>query len=368
MSSVPAAPPKKASDENVVSRGLRTFYSWRSRGAQQFIDLLDDLATWARREPLGALLLALCIGLLVYFFGCYQVFMNGTQSAVEWTYKGWNEENDQVHCWGIAPTMLILLGLRRDELRTVPKVPSARGLFFIVAGIFTYVLAVRCLQPRFAIVAAPLIVYGTAEYLGGRAFARVFIFPCLLFLFMIPVGQIVQSTVSLQLLASSTVGKLCGLLGIHVQIIGTKIDVEGHSFEVAGGCSGIRSLMAMTMLSALYVYFALRRPWQQFLVFGCSVLFALIGNVARLFTVVLVAKWWSPDIAGGLYHDYSGFVFFPIAVLAMVAFGNFISRDWSHAGSRIAKTLTAPDTERPAPEDSAEEGKKKPASLISYDY
>jgi exosortase/archaeosortase family protein len=144
--------------------------------------------------------------------------------------------------------------------------------------------------------------------------------------------------------------------------------VDGHSFEVAGGCSGIRSLMAMTMLAALYVYYALRRPWQRFVVFGGSIFFALIGNVARLFTVVLVAKWWDPEIAGGLYHDYSGFVFFPFAVLAMVSFGNLLCRDWSHAGARLAKTLTAPDTEAPRKSADEEEGEKKPASPISYDY
>ena len=66
---------------------------------------------------------------------------------------------------------------------------------------------------------------------------------------------------------------------------------------------------------------------------------------ARLFTVVLVAKWWDPQIAGGLYHDYSGFVFFPIAVLAMVGFANLLKRDWSHVSARMSpRTLTAPDT------------------------
>jgi len=126
--------------------------------------------------------------------------------------------------------------------------------------------------------------------------------------------------------------------------------------------------MAMTMLAALYVYFVLRKPWQQFVVFGGSILFALIGNIARLFTVVLVAKWWSPEIAGGLYHDYSGFVFFPIAVLAMVGMGNFLSRDWKHAGTKIAKTLSEPDSHRPSHEAPAEAGEKKSASPISYDY
>jgi len=343
---------------------------------KQTADDRTGFVDWVRREPMQALLLALIAGVLVYFFGFYRVFMNGAQSAVEWTYKGWNEENDQVHCWAIAPAMLFILWLRRNDLRTVVKAPSARGLFFIAAGILSYIISVRCLQARFSIVAAPLIVYGTAEFLGGRAFARIFIFPCLLFLFMIPVGGIVQSTVSLQLMASGAVGKICSLLGIHVQITGTKIDVNGHPYEVAGGCSGIRSLMAMTLLSALYVYFTQRELWKRWLIFGCSILFAVVGNIARLLSVVLAAKWWDPEIAGGSFHDFVGFfVFFPSAVLVMVAFSNLLNRDWSNAGAHIKKTLNAPDTERPASteaaaasDDETGEGKKKPASLISYDY
>jgi hypothetical protein len=86
--------------------------------------------------------------------------------------------------------------------------------------------------------------------------------------------------------------------------------------------------------------------------------------------VVLVAKWWDPQIAGDAYHEYSGFVFFPCAVLAMVGFGNLLSRDWSHAGSRIAKTLAAPDVvPKPAEEERRQPAdEQKPASPISYDY
>ncbi|MEI9897531.1 MAG: exosortase/archaeosortase family protein [Chthoniobacter sp.] len=204
---------------------------------------------WVRREPLGALLLAVIAGVLLYFFGFYRVFMNGNQSTAEWAWAGWNDENDQVHCRFIAPIIAVILWLRRGELMSVVKTPSTRGLAFVIAGIVFYVLAVRCLQPRVAILALPLLVYGAAEFVGGRAFARIFIFPCLLMLFMVPIGGVIQGTVTLQLLASKAVGLLCGLLGIRVQIIGTTINVDGHSFEVAGGCSGIRSLMAMSMLA-----------------------------------------------------------------------------------------------------------------------
>lgn len=321
-----------------------------------------SFGAWLRREPAQAALWAILVGGLIYFYGFYDVFMNGTQSTAVWAWKGWNVENDQEHCVFIVPLMGLLFWYHRAELMEVVKAPSARGLAFAIAGIVVFILGVRCLQPRLAIVSAPLIIYGAAEFLGGRAFARVFIFPCLLMLFMIPIGGVIQGTVTLQLVASKVVGVICGLVGIHVQIIGTQIIVDGHPFEVAGGCSGIRSLMAMTMLAALYVHFTQREAWKQFVIFGASVLFALVGNVARLLTVVLIAKWWDPKIAGGLYHDYSGFIFFPIAVLAMVSFSGLLNRDWSG----FAQKLTTPDSV-PAPVKS-KTAEQKPASPISYDY
>jgi len=333
-----------------------------------FGEVCARLGGWLRREPVQALLVALIAGVLVYFFGYYRVFMNGTESTAIWAWRGWNEENDQEHCRFILPLIGFLLWHHRGALAAAVKQPSGRGLTFVAAGVAMFILAVRCLQPRFAIVSLPLIVYGAAEFLGGRAFARVFIFPCLLMLFMIPIGGVIQSTVSLQLLASKTVGILCGLLGIAVQIVGTTITVDGYPFEVAGGCSGIRSLMAMTMLAALYVHFTQRETWKQFVIFGGSVVFALIGNIARLFTVVLVAKWWDPAIAGGLYHDYSGFVFFPFAVMAMVAFSNLLNRDWRHLSSQVVKNLAQPEAAPVNTSTEGDEGAKKPTGPISYDY
>ena len=329
-------------------------------------EALDRLGAWVRREPVAVALFALAAGVLIYFYGFYKVFVNGSQSTALWAWLGWNEENDQQHCVAIMPAVAFLLWYHSGEMIAAVKRPSGRGLAFVIGGVIMFLLAVRCLQPRFAIVSLPLIIYGAAEYLGGKAVARSFIFPCLLMLFMIPIGGVIQATVSLQLLASKAVGVICSFLGIHVQIEGTNINVEGHSFEVAGGCSGIRSLMAMSMLAALYVHFILKETWKQVVTFSGSIVFALVGNIARLLAVVLVAKWYDPEFAGGRFHDYSGFVFFPFAVVAMVAFANLINRDWLGMGSKVAKTLATPD--RPPEKSDPQAGHEKPASPISYDY
>lgn len=324
-----------------------------------------DAFRWMAQNPLQTALWLMIAATLVYFYGFYRVFMNGAESSAIWAYNGWNAENDQQHCVAIMPAVLFLLWYHRDELAAAVKEPSWRGLAFVVGGILMFLAGVRCLEPRMTIVSLPLLVYGAAEFLGGRAFARVFIFPCLLMLFMIPIGGLIQGTISLQLLASKSVGALCALLGIHVQIIGTTIIVDGHPFEVAGGCSGIRSLMAMTMLAALYVHFTQKESWKQIIIFGGSIVFALIGNIVRLFSVVLVAKWYDVKFAATTYHDYSGLlVFFPSAVMAMVAFSNLLNRDWS----KLGQTDDSLEIRRAGSPNANGEEKPKAPSPISYDY
>jgi exosortase/archaeosortase family protein len=49
-----------------------------------------------------------------------------------------------------------------------------------------------------------------------------------------------------------------------------------------------------------------------------SIVFAVIANVGRIFTIILIAKAGHPELAGGIYHEYSGFISFPVALGAML--------------------------------------------------
>jgi exosortase len=323
---------------------------------------------WCRRQPLDAALLAACFGALVYFFGFFKGFIGGKLSAARWASEAWNAENNQEHSWLVLPIALVLLWVHRERLRAARGEPWNPGLGLVVAGIGCFVLAVRALQPRIAIFALPLILLGMIGYLWGRAAARVALFPCAFLLFMVPIGGLVQGTVSLQLLVSSVCNALASVIGMKIAASGTTIhSLDGSfNFEIAEGCSGIRSLMAMTMLTALYVHFTQREWWKKGVIFAGSLVFAVVGNIGRIFTVILFAKFVSPRIAGGIYHDYSAFIFFPFAVLSMVAFARFVNVDWLafiNAPERPVPDLAARETEPATPS-----GESKPRSPVSYDY
>ena len=311
-------------------------------------------------------LLLLVVGL---FYFVPKPFLLNTQSAAQWIAASWNEENDLVHCWGIIPIFFVLLYLKRTQLWAAKEEPANFGLWWVVAGVVTYVLSVRMIQGRLAIFALPMLVYGTVVYLWGRKVGRLFIFPCLFLLFMTPMGNLVQNTAGLQAKTATAIRVMSSIGGIPIVVDGAMIrspDGRFEPMEVAGGCSGIRSLMAMLMLAALYAEFTMRTPIKKFALFACSLLFAILGNFARVFSVVIFARFLDPKIATGLYHDWSGFVFFPVAVLAMVGTGNLLDRDWSGVTALFNKKPRSPDD--PAAPSPAAEPEKPAKGPISYDY
>ena len=315
-----------------------------------------------------AVLLAGCLATFVWFFFFVHLWVNGAKSAATWALDAWSGGGgEQYHGRFVPLVSIFLVWLRRARYAAAPKESSNWGLLWLALGIACFILGARCMQPRFALLATPLLFYGATLFLWGRHVARLALFPCAFLLFMIPVASFEQSTFRLQFIITGAIGFMAKLVGISVQAVGTTLTARDGSFnfEIAEGCSGIRSLSAMSMLTAVYVHLTQDRLWKKGFIFAASLLFAIFGNVGRLFTILIVAKYIDPKLAGGIYHDYSGFLFFPIAVMAMTGFSKLVNLDWK----KIAGSATAPDT-KPIADFTEEENKPaaKPGGPISYDY
>jgi exosortase len=291
-----------------------------------------------RRDPLSALLIATIVATFVYFFGFLPLFMKGTFSSgigstAAWAWEAWT--GNQAHSRLVPLVSLGLVYYHRKEIRQAEKHGANWGLAFAGIGIGLFLLGARCLQPRISLASIPFLIYGSVVYLWGKHVGRIVLFPCAFLIFMIPVAAIEQGTFQLQFVITSVVGFLSNLVGIKINALGTTLTAADNSFNfaIAEGCSGIRSLFAITMLAAIYVHITQREMWKKFVILAFSLVFAIAGNIGRIFTVILVAKFISPKLASGIYHDYSGFVFFPIALLAMLAFSKLINLGWSRGGA-----------------------------------
>ena len=321
------------------------------------IEELQAFGKWCAENTGAALLLAGIVATLVYFFGVIQPFVNGSQSAAMWAWRGWNEENELTHGWMVPLVTIGLIWFHRMELRRAAKGGSILGMVWVIAGLLLFVLSVRCLQPRMALASVPFLLFGATAFVWGKSPARIILFPCAFLVFMIPVAQLQQATFKLQFIITGMVGLLSRLVGIGIQAVGTTLTATNGSFnfEIAEGCSGIRSLTAMAMITAIFVHLTQDRLWKKATIFFSSVLFALIGNVCRIFTVVLVARFYDAKFAGGLYHDWSGFISIIFAMMAMMAFSKLVNLDFERVATQIETKAKAV-------------GKTQPKDPVNYDY
>lgn len=294
---------------------------------------------WIRKNPATSFFVATLVALFGYFFAWLPVY---NVSILRWCLIRWQPEYNQEHSRLVPFVFLFLIWYHRDALARARKAGSNWGIPLIIIGALCYVVGARAVQARLALAGLPFLFTGVLLFVWGKEVARILLFPSAFLVFLIPLSAIEQTSFRLQFLITGLVETLSGFLGIKVYAVGTTLRaVDGSwGFDIAEGCSGIRSLIAMTMITAIYVHIVERQLWKKATIFALSILFAIIGNAGRIFTIIVIAKLGFPQFAGGLYHEYSGFIFFPIALAVMVLTSKLLSLKFQQVKAG-ARNLTA---------------------------
>jgi exosortase len=289
------------------------------------------------RQPLIFLLLATLLATLLFFFGIVKLFSGQQLSTFVWAWQAWNPETNYEHAKLIPLITAFLVWTSREKLKTAQLGSSPWGWLFIGLGLFLFFAGARTLQGRLTLTALPVLLFGIILYLGGKQVARILLFPIAFLLFMVPLNFITQATFRLQFLETGIASAICNFIGIHVHTIGTVVNSADNKFrfEIDEGCSGIRSLMAIAMISAVYAHFTQDRLWKKLAIFAASLFFSVIGNAGRLVSIFAVARFFGQDLAGGPYHAISGYLSFPFAIAAMVLFGMLLNINRRESSQRV---------------------------------
>jgi exosortase len=281
------------------------------------------------------------VALVVYAYGIFKTCAVGIVpvSLVGWLVKFWGRGGEYAHGY-VVP--IISAGMFAWLMRSNPTPLVARsnraGLGVILLAGLLYWIGVRAAVPHVVAGSLVVLVFGLVLYLAGWGWAKRLWFPCAFLIFMIPLNFL-EPYISfpLRLFVGSLATNLLSGVGLDVYYRGTGIYSASGRFpplDVADPCSGIRSLVALMALAALYGYLTMSQPWKKWVVFLSSIPLAVIGNLARIATVALVAQGFGSEWAMKIYHDYSGYIVFSMAILCMIALSvalNLRYRDiWHH--------------------------------------
>lgn len=294
--------------------------------------------------------------LVTWFYGFVTRFgFQNASSALSWLYQNWQAEADLEHGKLVPLVALGLIAYRFREIRQSVTEGSWLGIAAVVFGCLCFVAAYRTIQPRIAIVGLPFILCGTVYALyGWRATMKV-AFPFFLIWGVVPLPSFQQGTVHLQLLATQMAHHGSSLFGVETYVKGTvvlPIQGEWKPLSIAHGCSGIRSLMALFMITAIWAYIAKIALWKKAVLFLSAIPLAIIGNSLRIISIFVIAEYGDADWAINTWHDWSGLLFFyPISLMLLLVVHSVLEGGLPWKGKRkkvIRRTIRQAESKEEA--------------------
>jgi len=257
--------------------------------------------------------------------------LNGVSGSVlKWITSTWSPYRDMEHAWIMPAVSIYVLWTRRHSLHEAAGAPSARGLFWVAFGVLILWIGLAAEQARLLLLAMLCWLWAVPFALWGAGVARQLVFPVGYLLLTMPMETVVTFfTVRLRLLSADIASVLLNGFGVDVIRVGTGLHSTsggGFNLDVADPCSGIRSIFAMTALTAAYAFFTQKTQVRKWLLFFCSVPLAVVGNVVRVMSVACVAKHWGQAAATRFHESAAMYIPFVVAVLLIMEVGRWIAR------------------------------------------
>lgn len=256
------------------------------------------------------------------------------------------------HCWLVPLAVIGLVFYRRKALAALPIESCWSGLPALLATFFIYWAGYLADNIYLGYAALLAFLASVALWLLGWRWLKALLFPIGFLVFMLPLPFMDNFLAfPLRILMSSVSVGFLNMIGLACTQSGTAIvsapdfaaglaSGERFAVDVADPCSGIRSLFALMMVSALYGYLAMDRPWKKWVVFLSSIPMAVAGNFARIIMLTVGTIALGPETAIGTmeepstFHMASGFLVFGVALGGMLAIGWLLQRFASKPASR----------------------------------
>jgi exosortase len=254
---------------------------------------------------------------------------------------------DFTYCLFVPPICGYLIYLRWKDLECASIVPSNPGLGIMVVGVLCYWFGMRAGNQYFGYLAVQILLAGVILWLWGWEVFRILLFPWAFFLFTWPLPFLDPIIAfPLRMVMSTLASHLLPMIGIPTLQNGTALlsppdALHGiplgarFQIDIADPCSGIRSLFALLMFSALFGYLFVPKMWQQWIIFLSAFPLAVLGNLARVVMLVLGCIFFGNKFAIGStdypswFHEGCGFLIYGVALGMEFVIASLLTREWS---------------------------------------
>jgi len=235
---------------------------------------------------------------------------------------------DYHHAYFILPVAL-WLAWRQYKLHKITITPSSfyeniTGLIFLIFGVLLFFLGWSndySLVTTFSLIP---VLAGYISFMFGFKVLRLFWFPLLYLLLLIPPpsGILDNITLPMRFFITSMSESFLSLLGYQVIREGLILSLNNHEIFMGAPCSGFRSLITLLSLGLVYTYISSGNIKTKMSLLFSIIPIALLGNLIRVISVCLAVNYFGSSV-GDLVHDVGGYAVFIILIIGLITLENF---------------------------------------------
>jgi len=239
-----------------------------------------------------------------------------------WLFNSWLSNDYYSHGILVPLVSGLIVWTKRGHLQR--REPSIIGAFLLLLGALLYALGFLWEIKTLGVLSFLIVVAAIVFYIFGIRTVRAVLFPLVFLVFMIPLPFIPDLGYRLQEISVYSSSWLLNALGLPITSSGPEIYIKNFTFTIGLPCSGINTLIALLTLTAVYGYALTGPTYRRVILFILAFPAAIVANILRIATIIAVAYYGSIETATGWYHDFSSFLFFVIAFLALVLAGRIM--------------------------------------------
>lgn len=240
----------------------------------------------------------------------------------------WERDSNYSHGFLVPLVSLFLLWKKRQEISQIETRISLWGLLFVAGGFFLLLVGTAGAEYFSVRLSLVFLLFGLVWYLTGTKMAKSVAVPIWYLVLAIPIPYVIYYAAAfpLQIWATKVTGVLLHLIGMPSLRQGNIIHLPSYSLEVAEACSGLRSLVSLLALSAVYAYLTQKSKVKKIILFLSAVPIALVANIFRILVTALGAYLISPKMAEEFLHELSGLLVFIVSFICLFVFGSILKR------------------------------------------
>jgi exosortase len=219
--------------------------------------------------------------------------------------------------------------LNSPESKADVRDRGSLGMLAIIFALILHFLGVRGDQDRVSILSYLMLMFGLTWFVFGRTIAKKLLFPYAILFFMMPM-EFLDDYIGGPLRIHATnisvwiMQKFSLIINMEVIQLGTKFTVDGKPFDVAPACSGLRSLIALTIIGGSYAYISQPTILRKWLLGFCAVPIALFTNIIRLVLVGLICHFFGSERA--LWFHDNAIVLYILAIIVFFSLDKVFDR------------------------------------------